>query len=260
MSDDLTPIPNVSVERNVRQLIDILATYPEGATTEDLRRQFELETGLGRQSYYNTLAAAKTRQWIVSGDAQGKLNVLSPDGSWKPPPRTYTGVVLERDRLEHVANVRNERIEELERLIEDVADNGSIAVASLVRIVGDSSITTPRRLKAAGIILGYRVQSDEVVGLAKRYLESLCGNDTPLGHRIEAAELLQKHGSPKVMQPIERPARAESVETAEARAERRQRQEEVYRRKVEHMERVRAANAVELERERAAGLIPDRVR
>jgi hypothetical protein len=64
------------------------------------------------------------------------------------------------------------------------------------------------------------VNNDDVIEFARGYLTSLCAApNTLLGHRIEAAELLQKHGSPKILQPIERPARTDSVEPEETRAE-----------------------------------------
>jgi hypothetical protein len=105
------------------------------------------------------------------------------------------------------------QIEELEGksrlLLDGIADNGgSIAVSALIKVAGDNTVSTPRRLRSALVILAYKVQSDDVTELAKRYLESLCTSpDAPLSHKIEAAELLQKHGSPKIMQPIELPGR-----------------------------------------------------
>ena len=242
-----TPQPSTA-ERNVRKLVDVLVTLQGGASTEDLRRGFETATGRARQTYYNTLAAAKARGWIIGeGSRWNKRNILNPDGCWREVPSPPLERLLERDQLEYVASSRAAKIEELEdevrRLVDGAADGANIAVSSLVRIVGDGTVSTPRRLKAAGVLLGYKVQSDDVVGLAKKYLESLCGNpDTPLGHQIEAAELLQKHG--KVMQPIERPsARTDNeIETEEVRRER----AEAMQRRHEHIDRMSALMEADL--------------
>jgi hypothetical protein len=60
----------------------------------------------------------------------------------------------------------------------------------------------------------------------------------------------------RIMPAIERPApRLDEVDPEEAKRQR----EEVYRRRVEHMKRIDAENAAELEKQRAAGLIPDHV-
>jgi hypothetical protein len=178
MTDDPSPKSDTPFERNVRRLIDVLATHPEGACTEDLRRAFELETGLGRQSYYNSLAAAKARQWIIGDGEQGKLNVLNPDGAWKKPPLSSTGEVLERDRLEHVVNLQTTQIEELpgenKRLLNGIAGD-NVAVSALVRIVADGAVSTPRRLKAAAAVLNYRVSDVGIIEFVRRYLEiALC--------------------------------------------------------------------------------------
>jgi hypothetical protein len=264
MADDPTPIPNISIERNVRRLIDVLVSLQGSAPTEILRREFEQASGLARQMFYSTLRLARERGWIVGDGGRKKHNILNPDGSWQPSPLSSTGERLERDRFEYVKNAQALRIEELEGEVQRLLDwsggnanRANVAISALVRAVGDSEVSTPRRLKAAAAILGYKVEDEAVSAFAIKFLEALCASsDTDIDHRIEAGRLLQQFRSPKILQPIERPVRPGSVETEETRAERRQQQAEVFRRRVEHMERVRAQNAAELERERAAGLIP----
>jgi len=48
------------LEANARLLIGVLAKhFPTGATCEDLRRRFEKNTSLARQSFYNALRGGK---------------------------------------------------------------------------------------------------------------------------------------------------------------------------------------------------------
>src|SRR5262245_36383503 len=50
------------MEKNGRTLIRIMAQhFPAGVTCEDLRRQFEKDTSLARQSFYNALLYVKAR-------------------------------------------------------------------------------------------------------------------------------------------------------------------------------------------------------
>jgi hypothetical protein len=53
-----------------------------GATTEVLRRKFEEETKLKRQTFCNALVCAKAKQWIVGLGQQGVPNILNPNGCW----------------------------------------------------------------------------------------------------------------------------------------------------------------------------------
>ena len=257
MSDDAPfPVPDTTpIERNARKLVDVLARYfPEGVTTEDLRRQYELETGFGRQTFYNALSYAKERQWIVGGGDQGKLNCLSPNGSWKPPaPRQLEWPV---EQLKHVVSLQMAQIEELQgenrRLLDGIAGE-NVAISALVRIVADNAVSTPRRLRAAAAVLGYKVSDASIVEFVRRFLESVCaGTDTHVDHKIEAGELLRKHEAPRVMSEIVRPTyrEDEKVDPEEARRQR----EEVYRRRIAHLERQAALDAAELEKQRAARL------
>ena len=83
------------IEKNARKLIEVLVQYfPAGATCEDLRRQFEKDTGLARQSFYNALHHSKGRGWIIGGGSpqnQNQLYELALNGSWKEEPAASTG-------------------------------------------------------------------------------------------------------------------------------------------------------------------------
>jgi hypothetical protein len=161
---------------------------------------------------------------------------------------------LERDRLEHVVSLQTTQIEELQgenrRLLDGIAGD-NVAVSALVRIVADSAVSTPRRLKAAAAVLGYKVSDNSITEFVRRFLESLCaGPDTHIDHKIEAGELLRKHEAPRVMSEIVRPTyrEDEKIDPEEARRQR----EEVFRRRVAHLEQQAALDAAELEKERAA--------
>src|SRR5690242_13596993 len=97
------------MERNARRLIDIMAQFfPDGATSKDLQIKFEQITGLQRQSFYDTIGFAKYKRWLIGG-GKNKLYRLNSDGSWKPT-QTYAGQILEKDRLEYLANSRAQQI------------------------------------------------------------------------------------------------------------------------------------------------------
>jgi hypothetical protein len=161
----------VVMERNARRLVDIMAQYfPGGATSKDLQIRFEQVTGLQRQSFYDTIGFAKYKRWLVGG-GKNKLYQLNSDGSWKPT-QTSAGVMLEKDRLEYLADSRAQQIGELQGEVERLRDwasgddaNGvGVATSSLVKIVSDSAASMRQRLKAAATILGYQVQDDAVAG------------------------------------------------------------------------------------------------
>jgi hypothetical protein len=257
MPDDGLSSVSHAIERNARKLVGIIAEFlPTGGTCNDLLLAFQKHTNRERQTFFNCLAYSKTNHWIV---ADGGIYTLNPDGCWRNSLNPHPiGEKMERDQLQHVLGMKEERIGELERQIEGIADNGSVAVSSLVRIVGDASVAVRRRLKAAAAILGFKVDDESIVAFAVNYLESVCtSSDAHIDHKIEAGRLLQQFQNPRIAQPVERPTvRTEEIDPAEARRQR----EETFRRRVAHMEKVRAQNAVELERERAAGLIPDHVR
>jgi len=90
-----------------------------------------------------------------------------------------------------------------------------VAVSNLAQIVSNSAASTRQRLRAAAVVLGYKVQDAAVTEFAKRFLESLCANaDIPTDYRIEAGELLRRSEDVMVRPPIER--RTDDVNSAEA--------------------------------------------
>ena len=201
------------IEKNARRLIGVMVNhFPGGATCEDLRRQFEKETGLARQSFYNALHHSKGQGWIVGGGSprdQNQLYNLSPNGSWKEEPVVSigegVGEVLDKDWLEYLVNSQNQQIGELQ--IENAClrdwsngdDTNGAALSSLLRIVSDNTATARQRIKAAGAVLGYKVHDDSAVSFTKGYLRAACADTSiAVDHRIEAGELLRKHEAPKV--------------------------------------------------------------
>jgi hypothetical protein len=233
MSDDPAPKSVTPLERNARTLVDVFARcFPDGVTCEDLRRQFEIDTGFKRQTFYNAFAYAKERLWVVGGGANGAYCTLNPDGCWKKPPRSSVGDVLEQHRLEHIVSSQTTRIDELQGEVQRLLDwssgaNGAnvavnVAVSNLVRIVGDSTATTRQRLRAAAAVLGYKTPDDGVTEFVKRFLESAAGADIPVDYKIEASELLRKHEAPRVMSEIVRPSyrEDEKIDPAEAKRQR----------------------------------------
>ena len=189
-----------------------MAQFPDGARSEDLRIRFEQITGLRRQSYYDSLDYCKRHHWLVGGGKAVPYQ-LNPDLSWKLP-QTPAEEMLDRDRLAHVVNTQAAELEGLRGEIARFSDaNGAgVAVGALVKIVGDGNATPRQRIKAASTILGYRTQDDDVVQLAKKFLQSVCTDiGVAIDYRIEASEALRRSEDPKLVPVIERPARAESV-------------------------------------------------
>ena len=94
------------IEKNARRLIGVLVQhFPAGATCEDLRRQFEKDTSLNRQSFYNALRYTKEQRWIVGGGSH-RLYHLNSDNSWKPAPTKSIGDLIgemDKDQLEYLA-------------------------------------------------------------------------------------------------------------------------------------------------------------
>jgi hypothetical protein len=102
--------------------------------------------------------------------------------------------------------------DEVERLLDFTNGDGTnVALASLVRIVGDSAATVRQRLKAAGAVLGYKVHDDSAAEFTKRYLQSVCTSaDVATDYRIEAGELLRRHEAPRVTSETVRPSYCDS--------------------------------------------------
>ena len=211
-------------------MIGVLAKhFPTRATCEDLRRRFEKNTSLARQSFYNALRYAKQQGWFVGGGSH-QLYTLNPDGCWKEFPKSTGAPVGEQleaakrnnDRLEYLVDLQEGRIVGLQGEVECLRDWSSggdangVAVSNLVRIVGDSSASTRQRLRAAAVVLGYKVQDAGVIEFTKRFLESLCANaEIPTDYRIEAGEILRRSEDVMIRPPIERSVRTDAVDSAE---------------------------------------------
>ena len=206
----------VVAEENARRLIDTLAERfsNDGARSEDLRRQFEVDTGLKRQMYYDTLAYCKYRKWIVGG-GKGVNYHLNEDCSWRPPkkePALSTGGltgVMNKDQLEHVVDLQTQHIEELEGQIESLRDfsggSNGVALSNLVKIVADNSASTRQKLKACAAILSYQIQDTTLIEFVKGYLERTCASADNFDYRIEAGELLRRHEAPRISPETIRP-------------------------------------------------------
>jgi hypothetical protein len=137
---------------------------------------------------------------------------LNSDGSWKPT-QTSAGRILEKDRLEYLADSRAQQVEELQGEVERLRDwvsgsdaNGAnnVALSNLIKIVADNSASPRQRLRAAAAVLSYKTPND-VTDFVKKYLESLCGSDEATDYKIEASELLRKHEAPRIASETVRP-------------------------------------------------------
>jgi AraC-like DNA-binding protein len=161
------------IEKNARRLIAVAQHFPSGATSDELRGEFEKVTALARPAFYEALRFAKEQRWLV--------------------------LRFDNDRLVYSV------LEELPDEVEPDWSNGggangaNVAVSSLVRIVGDSAASTRQRIRAAAAVLGYKVQDDAVTEFVKRFLESVCASvDIAADYRIEAGELLRRHEAPRI--------------------------------------------------------------
>src|SRR6516225_1407628 len=159
------------IEKNARRLVGVLVQhFPAGATCEDLRKQFEKDTSLNRQSFYNALRYVKEQHWFVGGGTRSQLYTLNSDNSWKEPPPKSVGERLgemDKDQLEHLAGSQAVQIEDLQGQVEDLRDWSSggangVAVSNLAQIVSNSAASTRQRLRAAAVVLGYKVQDAAV--------------------------------------------------------------------------------------------------
>jgi hypothetical protein len=220
----------LSHETNARRLVAVLLQhFPIGGTSEDLRKQFEIATGLVNQSFYNALKHAKQQKWLIGG-GRGQPYCLSPDGSWKEPDIASIGesigVSRDKSELEYLVGTQTRQIGELQDKVERLLDwkggddvNG-VALPSLVRIVGDGSASTRQRIKAAAAVLAYKTQDTAVIEFVKRFLGSVCASADigNVDYKIEAGELLRKHEAPRIASESVRPSYSEG-DTAANRTE-----------------------------------------
>src|SRR5690348_8420821 len=106
------------IEKNARTLCRILAQRsPCGATSDELRLQFETDTSLARPAFFEALRYAKERRWLVFR--------------------------MEKDRLEYVVDPQAAPLEEppdeVEELRDWSGDTHGVAVSNLTRIVRDTA-------------------------------------------------------------------------------------------------------------------------
>jgi hypothetical protein len=239
-------------EKNARRLVNLMAKHSSGRTCEDLNQEFQRVTKLQRQSFFNALKLCRKMGWVTGAGGRDQLYFLDPSGSWKPPTAS-SGVKAvpseaEQTRLEYLVDTQAGEIQELRDEVETLrswASGGNgVAVSNLVQIVGDSSASPRQRLRAASVILGYRVQDPAVREFTKAFLETLSGSADNLDYRIEASELLRRAEDVKLSPAIERPdytpARTDTpAEIAERHA-----------RQLKHIEEQAQRNAEEMAQER----------
>jgi hypothetical protein len=215
------------MEKNARRLVGVLAEFfPTGSSCGDLREKFQQVTGRKAASFYGYLAYAKTKNWIVTDGAGRGLTVysLNPDGCWRPPP---IGEGIERHQFEHVLEMKEARIEQLERLNDmrkavaaGQATGG--AIGTLVEIMLDTTTTMRGRLQAAESLLAYKTP-ENIAQHAKQFLSSVfLDKEQNLDHRLAATQALRRAEDVRLMPPIERPdpAPPRDVDPAKEQAER----------------------------------------
>jgi hypothetical protein len=173
------------IERSALRLVGVLAhNFPEGASGDELRAEFEADNSFPRATFHAALRYAKERRWVVFRFSGDRL--------------VYWAQLQEAPPQENL-------LDEAEVDLSDGDING-VAVASLVRIVSDDTASMRQRLRAAAAVLGYKVKDAGAVELTRGFLESLCANaEIATDHRIAAGELLRKTEAPKVMSEIVRP-------------------------------------------------------
>jgi hypothetical protein len=238
-----------SQEETPRRLIEIMAELRGGATCESLRREFEAQTGLARQCFYNNFKLARQWGWIIGGGGRDELYELNPAAPWKASASIGAKVGVseaEQTRLECLVDIQAGRIEELESDVERIrGGEHGVALESLVRIVSDNTATARQRVRAAGVILGYRVTND-VAAFARRYLESVCENaEIPVDYQVQAAETLRRAAGDAMLRPsIEKltppsPPRDREAEEAERRIVSERRRKHLEEQSAKDQERLR---------------------
>jgi hypothetical protein len=242
-------------EANGRRLVEVLAKYfPRGCNCGDLRQKYQKVAHRKSGTFFNALKLAREKNWIVSDGGPLRLGLqiysLNPDGCWRNPEVSIEERLetarRENSRLEFLLDTQVERTEQLQSEIDNLRDLASgtngIALENLIKIVTDITASPRQRLKAASVILGYRVQNSEVSELAKRYLETLCASAENVDYRIEASEVLRRCEDPRIAPSVQRPVVAvvyDSAEEVMARGERRRK----------HIEAQALRNAEEMARE-----------
>jgi hypothetical protein len=250
---DATPIPKYRrplnptvVEKHARRIVEILVRhFSEGATSNELLEQFEIDTGLKRQSFYDARLYASAKGWITGGGGKGRDYVLNPDNSWQSPsspplpekkPEHYEYLLnLEAQRAEQLA-AANQRLIGSRRAIA-AGEAAGTAIGTLVAIMHDTTLGTRRRIQAAEQLLMFK-SPENIAAAAKLFLSSIFTNpDENIDHRLAATTALRKSEDVRIMPAIERPPPRPDDDglTPEQRA--RQLAEQT-RRKHEHIEKM----------------------
>jgi hypothetical protein len=261
-------VPSMAIpsqEETPRRIIEIMAVhFAGGVRAEDLRRQFELDTGLARQCFYNNFKLIRQWGWIIGSGGINQIYELNPAAPWKVSPsiggqdggteaEQLRRAKQEATRLEYLVDTQAGEIQELRDQLDDLrvwtnGDRNGVAVPSLVAIVSDPSATLRQKLKAAGAILGYKVQDPSVSAFTRRLLESICASaDVPTDYKIQAAETLRRaEGDTQLRPSIERVAPPAPVIDPVKEAEERK---ATHERRRAHLERQAALDQAELVKE-----------
>jgi hypothetical protein len=131
-----------------------MAELRGGATCESLRREFEAQTGLARQCFYNNFKLIKQWGWVIGGGGRDELYELNPAAPWKASQSTgeqdggTEAEQLERakrkaTRLEYLVDTQAGEIQELRGRVDALRDLASgtngVALESLIGIVRAAS-------------------------------------------------------------------------------------------------------------------------
>jgi hypothetical protein len=208
MPDELSPKPINPIEVNAKQLIDVLAKFPGGASCRDWLQQFELDCGLARQSFYNSLRYLRERSWVTGGGGRNEVYQLNPDAPWKPSGSTGAKVGVseeEQTRLEYLVDTQAGEIQELRDQVESLREwangnNHGTAIGSLLEILSSAETTVRQKLRASNAILSYKTEP-RITAFVRAFLEDLCASDVPADYKIEGAEQLRRASGHTMLRP-----------------------------------------------------------
>ena len=201
-------------EKTIRLLIGVLAEFRAGADCQDLRLRFQQIADRKASTFYACLHLARANGWVVQ-DADG-IYSLSLNGNWqdvlKPPPiEEELGV---SPALKYALTMRSERIEKLESINRRLTssrkaiaagNSAAPAIAALVGIMSDPTISTGKRISAAQSLLEYKSPQDVADG-AKAFLASVFADpEMNVDLRLAATTALRRSEDVRIMPPIERP-------------------------------------------------------
>jgi len=206
-------------EANVRRLVGVLAEFfPNGADSGDLRLKFQKIAHRSHATFYNCLASAKAKGWVVS---DGRTYRLAADGSWRTSP---IGEELERHQLAHVLEMRDERIEKLERANKRLkgsrraiaaGEAAGPAIGALAMIMYDPAVSVRKRVQAAENLLAFKSPPD-VAEAAKRVLSLIfLDPDQNVDDRLAATTALRRAEDVRIVPAIERPVRTDDTARVE---------------------------------------------